>query len=313
MQSFQIQLKTITPMYMAGQDFQKFEWRSSSIKGMLRWWFRAAGGSRDMEGWLFGKTFHEPALASGVTVQTKTKIVKPLPYQPTQVSVPKYFAFPFNLKDGQRKGIARGSILEITLQFHPRLCQEDREKILSALWLAVHLGTFGYRCRKGFGSCLPFDTASLRNEWFSSERLMTVDGRNQFKHTIQTHIDRLNEKPQKIRIQNVFHLTSSWTTIESLYKDIRRSLGLPDKVMAGYPIFKGPNILKNISRFASSLWIKPISEKESLLTILRVPDRVKNEIQKISGSQEEPDPEQRFRKMILEKLKSYSVIYPLPK
>lgn len=51
-----IELKFITPCFCAGADQKNAEIRVPSIRGQLRWWYRACGASREDEAKLFGST-----------------------------------------------------------------------------------------------------------------------------------------------------------------------------------------------------------------------------------------------------------------
>ena len=48
MKTFNVVCKVITPLFMGGAN-QQAELRTQSINGLLRWWFRVAGGSIDDE------------------------------------------------------------------------------------------------------------------------------------------------------------------------------------------------------------------------------------------------------------------------
>jgi CRISPR type III-B/RAMP module RAMP protein Cmr1 len=53
METFKVKCKVITPLFMGGAN-QQAELRTQSINGLLRWWFRIAGGSIEDEKRLFG-------------------------------------------------------------------------------------------------------------------------------------------------------------------------------------------------------------------------------------------------------------------
>jgi len=53
MKTFNVDCKVITPLFMGGAD-QQAELRTQSINGLLRWWFRVAGGSIEDEKRIFG-------------------------------------------------------------------------------------------------------------------------------------------------------------------------------------------------------------------------------------------------------------------
>ncbi|VVM05376.1 type III-B CRISPR module RAMP protein Cmr1 [Methylacidimicrobium tartarophylax] len=58
----------LTPCFCGGADPAKAELRASTIRGQLRWWFRALGGSREEEACLFG-CIGDSARASCVAVR----------------------------------------------------------------------------------------------------------------------------------------------------------------------------------------------------------------------------------------------------
>jgi len=58
-------IELITPCFCAGADQTKAEIRVPSIRGQLRWWFRALGGTREQEKKVFGGV-HGGAVASRV-------------------------------------------------------------------------------------------------------------------------------------------------------------------------------------------------------------------------------------------------------
>jgi len=53
MKSWLVECKVITPLFMGGA-YQQAELRTQSINGLLRWWFRIAGGSLKDEKRIFG-------------------------------------------------------------------------------------------------------------------------------------------------------------------------------------------------------------------------------------------------------------------
>jgi CRISPR-associated protein Cmr1 len=53
METFKVKCKVITPLFVGGAN-QQAELRTQSINGLLRWWFRVAGGSIEDEKRIFG-------------------------------------------------------------------------------------------------------------------------------------------------------------------------------------------------------------------------------------------------------------------
>jgi len=74
-------LTFITPCFCAGADQATAELRASAIRGQLRWWFRALGGTARMEGRLFGSVAENETGASMVMLRTRL-IQRGSPWQP---------------------------------------------------------------------------------------------------------------------------------------------------------------------------------------------------------------------------------------
>ncbi len=62
-------LRFITPLFSKGAYEDKPEFRAASIRGQLHWWFRALGGTPEMEREVFGSI--KPVQASKVIVRTQ--------------------------------------------------------------------------------------------------------------------------------------------------------------------------------------------------------------------------------------------------
>ena len=68
MKSHTYDLELITPCFCAGADQAVAEIRPASIRGQLRWWFRALGGSAANESFIFGSAAGESGSASRVRI-----------------------------------------------------------------------------------------------------------------------------------------------------------------------------------------------------------------------------------------------------
>jgi len=147
MKTFKVECKVITSLFMGGAN-QQAELRTQSINGLLRWWFRIAGGSIEDEKRLFG-------WAGEKSNQGLVRIfIKEPPFQPQEFS-PKqagYNYLGFSLKLTKRKSFPENQAFEMKISFHPKANEEDIKKFFCALWLAFNLGNFGSRSRRGFGS-----------------------------------------------------------------------------------------------------------------------------------------------------------------
>jgi len=141
--------KVITPLFMGGAD-QQAELRTQSINGMLRWWSRVAGGSKEDEKRLFGWG-GEKANQGLVRIFIKETPFKSQPF--SSLSGQKgYNYLGFSLKMTEREAIPDGTEFKMKISFHPRSTEDDIKKFFATLWLAFNLGNFGSRSRRGFGS-----------------------------------------------------------------------------------------------------------------------------------------------------------------
>jgi len=147
MKTFNVVCKVITPLFMGGAN-QQAELRTQSINGLLRWWFRVAGGSIEDEKRLFGWAGEE-------SNQGLVRIfIKETDFQPKRFSSgPQgYNYLGFSLKLANRVSVPENKTFSLKISFHPRANEEDIKKFFCALWLAFNLGNFGSRSRRGFGS-----------------------------------------------------------------------------------------------------------------------------------------------------------------
>ena len=163
--TYELECKIITPLFMGGAEFNP-ELRTQSINGILRWWFRVAGGNIKDEKSLFG-------WASDQSNQGLVKLfIKDFDKLKTEIfskefdqrgyvrndSGLNYLGFSLDQrfkKDNpkpQRSYIKESQTFKLIISFHPRATEEDEKKFFATLWLAFNLGNFGSRSRRGFGS-----------------------------------------------------------------------------------------------------------------------------------------------------------------
>lgn len=64
-------LEFITPCFAGGAEQAQAEVRASEVRGQLRWWFRALGGSPQQEGAVFGAVAGDDAGASAIQIRAR--------------------------------------------------------------------------------------------------------------------------------------------------------------------------------------------------------------------------------------------------
>lgn len=162
MYSFIAECKVITPMFMAGADGKTPELRPSEFKGMMRFWWRAIKAEDNIE----SLKSEENKIFGGTGDKEEKSKVK-LVIQNNTLSINdnilseignnnglKYLYYStFSLKSrGQpiiRKYIKPNSIFRINLfSFEETIFDQT----LASLWLAIYLGGFGTRARRGGGN-----------------------------------------------------------------------------------------------------------------------------------------------------------------
>jgi len=156
--------KVITPMFLAGGQekvennrVQKVpEFRAPSIRGALRWWFRAVAGGyvnlselKRLEGCLFGDP--DKAGASSLVVRVWAAAFDK-----------EAMAFMLPHKQGNQRANTRcipvGTCFKVTLQESAYDPAPDALKTAKTLFnLSATLGGLGRRSRRGFGAFQPTD------------------------------------------------------------------------------------------------------------------------------------------------------------
>ncbi|PIE35708.1 type III-B CRISPR module RAMP protein Cmr1 [candidate division KSB3 bacterium] len=179
MSSTILKLQTVTPMFLAGADGQTFDLRPPSIKGVLRFWWRAYyWGSHHnaitieeisrVEGEIFGGT-SDNAKKSCFSIRMKPINVsptsKPLPQKRIPITsggktlnldIINYLAY--GIKQNKRQYIPEGQEFELRLSFRQETTEVGgtifnvKEEILRSAYFLLTLGGLGAKSRNGFGS-----------------------------------------------------------------------------------------------------------------------------------------------------------------
>ncbi|MFZ8830962.1 MAG: type III-B CRISPR module RAMP protein Cmr1, partial [Thermodesulfobacteriaceae bacterium] len=147
MKTFEATCRIVTPLFMGGAS-QQPELRTQSINGVLRWWFRVAGGSLEDEKRIFGWA-GETSNQGLVRIFIKEPTFQPQPFPSGQ---PGSDYLGFSLKLTRRLAVPENETFHLKISFHPKATDDDIKKFFSALWLAFNLGNFGSRARRGFGA-----------------------------------------------------------------------------------------------------------------------------------------------------------------
>ncbi len=171
METITFHCKVITPMFLAGADGQTPELRAPSIKGAMRFWWRACNGHlgvedlREKEESIFGGTSNG-GKRSKVTIRlvdaSLEKAVLPNPRKDNnQQNNPGiyylWYTMPMNQKGSFWKGL-----------FKIRLSSFDRKCLIDAayaFWTLSAFGGIGSRARRAAGNFQIIDFNSSTEDW----------------------------------------------------------------------------------------------------------------------------------------------------
>lgn len=164
--------EVVTPMFMAGADRNKVELRPSEFKGMMRFWWRAASSITDIselkkeESFLFGAS--EKGIGKG-KINIRLKYNKQELEKLTGRNLKQDYRFDWKYDkvkrflDGAHSGIGyllysvykEKEYMKPGLKFDIEISSNTETELLNALasfWIALYLGGFGARSRRGAGS-----------------------------------------------------------------------------------------------------------------------------------------------------------------
>jgi len=256
MKRYIVSCRVITPLFMGGAG-QQAELRTQSINGMLRWWFRVAGGSKEDEKRLFGWGGDESnqGLVRIKIISNKFES-EPFPAIPGNRYVGDnrgYNYLGFSLKMTGRKAVPVGTEFKMKISFHPRSTEDDIKKFFATLWLAFNLGNFGSRSRRGFGSIriekIEEDGSDITNNCFGLNFLPSENIKDWIKQNLSLirKILKLSAREDIPYLFDNFDLRlfkggNNWqdlmNQIGQKYREFRKSKKIDDRIVFGLPIIK---------------------------------------------------------------------------
>lgn len=245
-----IELKLLTPCFCTGAQQSNAEIRASSLRGALRWWFRALGGTAEKETQVFGN-----AAGQASSLQIRVSSINPKPFNPPKVGGQNdplayilYYASIAGNPDGKAKfgtgtrwqqsgAIGADSTFTLHIRQLRHIDPEPLEHLEKTIAVFRHLGSIGLRVTRGLGALQDVD---------SSEKSLTK--------AIQTL------KANGFEFQKQNHSCSDWT---ALMKAAGRLLKDPLRAKYGAGGVKKPRratALGNIEpeRQSSALYLRPV-------------------------------------------------------
>jgi CRISPR-associated protein Cmr1 len=227
-------LEVTTALFMHGADPRgQSELRPPAFKGQMRYWFRALAGAyyplptlHNLEDRLFGSTMPDPSRPD----PNKGNRLMVRLTQPRFVDRDNRDLLPHQENERQRgskNAILQGNSFSLTLLTHrSNYTQADFDMVSWALWLAVNLGGFGQRSRRGAGSLRLLDiNPSLSGLPFQPEFATIEDLGNYLRAGLQAAQG------------NVRRLTNTSTVPASILPGLAAPVVPPaDPILAEFPI-----------------------------------------------------------------------------
>ncbi|MBC7288749.1 MAG: type III-B CRISPR module RAMP protein Cmr1 [Armatimonadetes bacterium] len=155
-----VRLKVVTPMFLGGADPNaQAELRPPSIKGVLRWWYRALHPELNWaeEAKIFGWG-GDHARQCPFSIRVSQAGSAPVSGEAPGKKAPAYLGYGVI----GRPYVAEGTELSVELVWRPGYAERHSDglrEVLRALWALCHLGGLGSRWRRGFGSVVLSDVA----------------------------------------------------------------------------------------------------------------------------------------------------------
>jgi CRISPR-associated protein Cmr1 len=256
---------------------QQAELRTQSINGILRWWFRIAGGSINDEKRIFG-------WAGETSTQGLVRIfIKEPSFQPQKFfsGQPGYNYLGFSLKLTKRHAVPENKTFDFKISFHPKATDDDIKKFFSSLWLAFNLGNFGSRARRGFGAIkierIEENRNNITNNCYGLNFVPSGNLRDWISQNLRNIKVIIKPKPREdipYLFENfeiyIFKSDNSWQDLLNeageKYKNFRQNERLDNRIVFGLPIITVGKY-KGLRR-ASSLIFKILETDRNNYTLL---------------------------------------------
>ncbi len=160
METITFHCKVITPMFLAGADGRTPELRAPSIKGAMRFWWRAMNGhlvKKDENGhWDYSNLKEEEVKIFGDTKRRSSfniaveevSIMEKFEFDTQFSKEIQYFQYSL-VHHNERKGIKPGFRFNIHIS---TFNQEALKEAAYLLWILTHYGGLGTRVRRGAGA-----------------------------------------------------------------------------------------------------------------------------------------------------------------
>lgn len=256
----------ITPMFLGDADQKATAIRPTSIKGALRFWWRAMNGHLSLtelakeEGRLFGST--EKAGVFSLSVSSLGKFQAKTDWPPADPNAnSSYMGYGLtgDKQNQHREYIPAGIHFDVSLTFNQNANASDKQHIQKALEAFGLFGSLGSRARRGFGSIqltqcngikVNAPTSKSIKQWLDNNLPNNLKNKTQLEYTAFSTDsyfalpDNINEKDYK----------NAHSKMGRVYKTTRASIPTKQRAVFGLPL---KNVNESLRR-ASPVFFKVI-------------------------------------------------------
>jgi len=212
--------ESVTPMFMYGADGTTPELRPASIKGIMRFWWRAINGNlplkelKETENDIFGSTNKKSSFSIKVKILTQLESS----YNNLINEIKKFDGIQYNfyhifLKNEGKKYFKKLKF-DLEIKFYNK---KYIEEILKTLVIINYFGGFGTRNRRGAGSV----SLKIKNPEILEEKIKNVKTIKEITNLFDTSKVK-NKEELKKHIKEIFKIIpiTSNTLYSTLYKQI---------------------------------------------------------------------------------------------
>lgn len=184
METITFRCEVITPMFLAGADGWTPELRVPSIKGAMRFWWRACHGEKAIgdlqndEMQIFGGVKGQKAIRSKVALKvnydriklTELKVWNTMKFSDSTTDILNYMSYGTwgASKEKSRGFIGEGFEFKIQLRLSDELNHSQALEIKKAIELWISFGNLGMKMRNGFGTIQSPDCIETPESLFKS-------------------------------------------------------------------------------------------------------------------------------------------------
>jgi len=188
-------LKVITPLFLGGAEPNAAaELRPPSIKGALRFWYRAIEPKyKEHEPEFFGDTDKGQAqflIGMGKSITGNETWNSGNCYRDFHGI--RYLSFSLDLGDNKRKYIEPGEEINLRFNLKPKTSEDCEKALVSSLWLLGHVGGLGSRSRRGLGTValMSYSDSKFTEELPPAHGSKTLD---EWETIFKSGLNKLNE------------------------------------------------------------------------------------------------------------------------